>query len=44
MVVEDSSVWNDYEEDHYGPMDTPDNQMEYPEGFLWTCCDRRATE
>jgi hypothetical protein len=30
--------WADWDEDCHGPMDTPSNRREYPEGFSWSCC------
>ncbi|KAH6990974.1 hypothetical protein BKA56DRAFT_667489 [Ilyonectria sp. MPI-CAGE-AT-0026] len=29
-----------YHPDVHGTWDTPENQEEYPEGFMWTCCDK----
>ncbi|KAF8310306.1 hypothetical protein DL93DRAFT_2084704 [Clavulina sp. PMI_390] len=34
-----SGTWADWDEDCHGPMDTEENQDEYPDGFKWTCCD-----
>ncbi|KAK0663007.1 hypothetical protein QBC41DRAFT_306938 [Cercophora samala] len=44
LVDDDASVWNDWEEEHFGFKDDPCNQEENPDGFLWTCCNRRAAE
>lgn len=33
----------DWDEDCHGPMDTSSNRREYPENFLWSCCDRDGT-
>jgi hypothetical protein len=27
-----------------GPVDTQFNREEYPEGFIWTCCDKLGDE
>lgn len=29
----------DWDERCHGPMDTEENQLEYPENFTWTCCE-----
>ena len=32
--------WADHDEDCHGEIDTDENRKEYPEGFMWTCCDQ----
>ena len=34
-----SDCWADHDENCHGPIDTEENRIEYPEGFLWNCCD-----
>lgn len=29
----------DHDENCHGPMDTPENRRDFPEGFTWTCCE-----
>ena len=36
----ESSTWDDWDENCHGTMDTEDNQEEYPEGFVWSCCNK----
>ncbi|KAI0861784.1 hypothetical protein F4860DRAFT_159117 [Xylaria cubensis] len=36
----DSDVWADHDENCHGPIDTDENRLEYPEGFVWSCCDK----
>ncbi|TFK35575.1 hypothetical protein BDQ12DRAFT_687994 [Crucibulum laeve] len=31
--------FKDWDENVHGEMDTPENQREYPDNFIWTCCD-----
>lgn len=40
----DSDIWADNDEDCHGPVDTPENQHDHPEGFIWTCCDKLGDE
>ena len=37
-VDDESSTWYDWDEDCHGRMD--DQEDEYPEGFIWTCCEQ----
>ncbi|TFK62041.1 hypothetical protein BDN72DRAFT_411601 [Pluteus cervinus] len=30
----------DWDEDVHGEMDVPENRRQFPENFLWTCCER----
>lgn len=30
--------WDEYDEDIEGPIDSPENRVKYPHGFLWSCC------
>ncbi len=39
----------DYEDDfwadeHHENIDTPENREEYPDGFVWTCCENLGSE
>ncbi|KAI1268503.1 hypothetical protein F5Y18DRAFT_375613 [Xylariaceae sp. FL1019] len=36
----ESGVWDDHDEDCFGPRDTAENRRAFPEGFIWSCCDR----
>ncbi|KAJ7650824.1 hypothetical protein FB45DRAFT_780079 [Roridomyces roridus] len=35
----DEEAFPDWDEDCHGPKDTKHNRQEYPENFLWSCCD-----
>lgn len=35
----ESSTWDDWDEQCHGPWDTTENRKEFPEGFIWNCCD-----
>jgi len=34
----------DHDEDCHGPMDTPVNRRDFPEGFTWSCCSEDGTD
>ncbi|GAP87379.1 hypothetical protein SAMD00023353_2700310 [Rosellinia necatrix] len=36
----DSDVWADHDENCHGPIDTVENRMDFPEGFIWSCCQK----
>jgi len=36
----DAEEWYDWDEDCHGPIDTEEHQQEYPDGFIWDCCDK----
>ncbi|KAG2075372.1 hypothetical protein BDR04DRAFT_1091552 [Suillus decipiens] len=38
----DEEFFADHDEDCHGPMDTKENRAEFPEGFIWDCCDENA--
>ncbi|KAL0945387.1 hypothetical protein HGRIS_000881 [Hohenbuehelia grisea] len=38
MQVDEES-FADHDEACHGPMDTEQNRLDFPENFLWTCCD-----
>ncbi|MCJ1243335.1 hypothetical protein MMC30_000532 [Trapelia coarctata] len=40
----DGDFWADNDEATWGPVDTEDNRKSYPEGFIWTCCDKNGEE
>ncbi|KAK3935495.1 hypothetical protein QBC46DRAFT_397399 [Diplogelasinospora grovesii] len=40
---EEGDFWADHEEDHHGPIDTEENKREFPEGFIWDCCQECGT-
>jgi hypothetical protein len=31
--------WADHDENCHGPIDTPEMREEFPDGFIWNCCD-----
>lgn len=35
----DGDFWADHDERCHGTIDTPEMRKEYPEGFVWSCCD-----
>ncbi|TFK46101.1 hypothetical protein OE88DRAFT_1812118 [Heliocybe sulcata] len=35
---DDEEGFVDWDENCHGPMDTPANRKQYPENFIWTCC------
>jgi hypothetical protein len=38
----DEEYFADHDEDCHGPMDTEENRAQFPEGFIWDCCDENA--
>ncbi|KAI0454731.1 hypothetical protein F5B21DRAFT_473958 [Xylaria acuta] len=39
-VDDDGDFWADHDEDCHGPIDTDENRVQYPEGFVWSCCGK----
>ncbi|KAI0019717.1 hypothetical protein F4780DRAFT_780210 [Xylariomycetidae sp. FL0641] len=39
-----SGEWADWDENCHGDLDTPYNREEYPNGFTWTCCEKRGSD
>lgn len=39
-----SDTWADAEEETWGPHDTEENRENYPDGFVWTCCELSGSE
>ena len=39
----DSDFWADHDERCHGIIDSDFCRKEYPDGFLWTCCDEIGT-
>jgi len=39
----ESDVWADWDEALHGPLDTPTNREQSPEGFVWSCCGAQGT-
>jgi hypothetical protein len=33
-------AFEDWDEDCHGPMDSKANRRDYPENFIWNCCDK----
>jgi len=40
----DADIWADHDENCHGTIDTDSMRAEYPEGFVWTCCDKPGDE
>lgn len=36
-------MWDDWDEGCFGEQDTEENREEYPDGFIWSCCDKDGT-
>ena len=36
--------WADHDENVFGPIETPENQEESPEGFTWDCCEQPGND
>ncbi|KAJ5025211.1 hypothetical protein J3E72DRAFT_386423 [Bipolaris maydis] len=36
----ENDFWADHDEDCHGIIDTPEMREDYPEGFMWTCCNK----
>ncbi len=39
----DEEGFPDHDEDCHGPMDTDENRREFPESFIWNCCEMDGT-
>jgi len=39
----DSDFWADHDIRRHGLHDTEENRQEYPEGFIWNCCQEDGT-
>jgi TATA-binding protein-associated factor Taf7 len=40
----EGDFWADHDEDCHGPIDTARNREQYPDGFVWTCCEKLGSE
>ncbi|OAA39325.1 hypothetical protein BBO_06749 [Beauveria brongniartii RCEF 3172] len=40
---EDGPTWDGHDFHCHGDFDTPENRKDYPEAFLWDCCDEVST-
>jgi len=40
----DSDFWADHDEDCHGTIDSDFCRKEYPEGFIWDCCNKIGSE
>jgi hypothetical protein len=40
----DSDFWADHDEDCHGTIDTEENREEFPEGFIWSCCEKDMSD
>ncbi|ROT43749.1 hypothetical protein SODALDRAFT_46806 [Sodiomyces alkalinus F11] len=41
---DDFDVWADTDERIHGPIASEENKEEFPEGFIWDCCDKLGTD
>ncbi|CAN8097229.1 unnamed protein product [Discula destructiva] len=44
MLDEAHEVWADWDASVSGPQASPDNEEDYPQGFIWSCCDEDGTK
>ncbi|PSS03824.1 hypothetical protein BD289DRAFT_478309 [Coniella lustricola] len=42
-VDEGSDLWAGWQEDVHGPLASAENREDYPQGFVWSCCDKTGT-
>jgi hypothetical protein len=42
-INSESHTWDDWDEGCHGPMDSKTNRSEYPDGFVWNCCEKEGT-
>jgi hypothetical protein len=40
----DSDFWADHDERCHGIIDSDEMRDEFPDGFVWTCCDKLGSE
>jgi hypothetical protein len=40
----DADVWADHDENCHGTINTESMRVDYPEGFVWNCCDKPGDE
>jgi hypothetical protein len=40
----DGDFWADHDEDCHGEIDTDDMRKDFPEGFIWSCCEKSGEE
>lgn len=40
----DASIWGtlDWEDERDGPQDSEESREQFPDGFVWSCCQRRG--
>ncbi|KAF4552078.1 Hypothetical protein D9617_11g009250 [Elsinoe fawcettii] len=43
-VDDEGGFWDDHDEDCHGEIDSEEMREEYPEGFVWTCCNKKGDE
>ncbi|KAJ3487314.1 hypothetical protein NLG97_g6434 [Lecanicillium saksenae] len=39
----DDDTWADNDENIHGPIETEENMAEFPDAFIWDCCEQRGT-
>jgi hypothetical protein len=40
----DADIWADHDERCHGTIDTAEMRKDYPEGFVWDCCEKDGNE
>ncbi|KAI0473060.1 hypothetical protein GGR56DRAFT_596191 [Xylariaceae sp. FL0804] len=43
-IDDESSTWNDWDDNVNGEQDCPDNRVDLPDGFMWNCCLKAQTK
>lgn len=41
---DDGDFWADHDENCHGIIDSKEMRDEFPDGFVWTCCERTGTD
>ena len=44
VINRKSHGWADWDEDVHGPMDSYENRRDYPENFMWSCCEKAGDD
>ncbi len=39
----DDETWADTDEKTWGPIETEENMEEWPDAFIWDCCEQRGS-
>ncbi|KAI9149029.1 hypothetical protein HJFPF1_11074 [Paramyrothecium foliicola] len=43
-VDEEGDFWADHDEDCHGEIDLDELRKEYPNGYIWSCCDQKGSQ